>query len=294
MQIETLKVFCDLVELASFSAAAERNGITQSAVSQQIRALERRFEVVLIERGKKNFSVTPEGAEFLRASRDILRIYTGMEDRLKELQNIVAGTLRVATVFSIGLHELPPYIKKFREEYPDVDLQVEYRRSSQVYSEVIEGGVDLGLVAYPQKRKGVVVEVSWKDKLVLICAPGHPLASRKRIKLEDLAGQNFIAFEPDLPTRREIDRALKTCGVQVNQTMEFDNIETVKRAVEIENGVSIVPRDSVQGEIKNRTLAGVEITSNDMWRTVGIVQKRTRAVSPAHREFLAMLKEKLN
>lgn len=294
MQIETLKVFCDLVELASFSAAAERNGITQSAVSQQIRALEKRFEVVLIERGKKNFSVTPEGAEFLRASRDILRIYSGLEDRLKELQNIVAGTLRVATVFSIGLHELPPYVKKFREEYPDVDLQVEYRRSSQVYGEVIEGNVDLGLVAYPQKRKGVVVDISWKDKLILICAPTHPLASRKRIKLEDLAGQNFIAFEPDLPTRREIDRALKSSSVQVNQTMEFDNIETVKRAVEIENGVSIVPRDSVQGEIQNGTLAGVEIASTGMWRTVGIVQKRTRAISPAHREFLAMLKETMD
>ena len=129
MQLETFKVFCDLVETASFSKAAELNEITQSAVSQQIRALEEKFQVALIERGKKTFSVTAEGRAFLQASKEILRAYDGLSDRLQELQTTVAGELRIATVHSIGLHELPRNLKLFRNTYPAVEVTVEYLRS---------------------------------------------------------------------------------------------------------------------------------------------------------------------
>src|SRR3974390_278751 len=106
MQIETFKIFRDLVETASFSRAAELNAITQSAVSQQIRALERKFRVALIERGKRNFSVTQEGRAFLEASKEILRAYDSLSDRMAELRIAISGQLRIATVYSIGLHEL--------------------------------------------------------------------------------------------------------------------------------------------------------------------------------------------
>ena len=292
MQVETLKVYSDLIETASFSLAAKRNGITQSAVSQQIRALENKFEVVLIERGKKNFSMTPEGQVFLDASKEILELYNGIQDRFDELQNKVAGQLRIATVFSLGLHELPPFVKQFREDYPDVELTIDYIRSSQVYTEVIEGRADLGIVAYPTKRKGVTIEEFAQDKMVLICPPEHALAKRKTIKLEDLADQKFVAFEPDLPTRKALDRSIKNAGVTVRREMEFDNIETVKRAVEIESGISIVPSMSVENEVKNGRLVSVAIRSADMERPLGLVQKRTRATSPAMREFTALLKKR--
>ena len=234
MQIETLKVYCDLIETSSFSQSAKLNGVTQSAVSQQIRALETKFEVTLIERGKKNFSMTPEGKVFLEAARNILEIYNGIGDRFQDLQNRVAGNLRIATVFSLGLHELPPVVKEFRKQFPDVELKVDYLRSNQVYTEVVEGRADLGVVAYPAKRKGVTIEEFAQDQLVCICPPEHGLASQKSIKLTDLADQKFVAFEPDLPTRKAIDRALRAAGVNVERDMEFDNIETVKRAVEVE------------------------------------------------------------
>ena len=291
MQIETFKVFCDLVETASFSRAAALNSITQSAVSQQIRSLEQHFHVSLIERGKKNFSVTQEGRAFLQASKEILGTYENLGHRIRELQNIVAGELRIATVYSIGLHELPPFLKKFRALYPDVDVKVDYRRSAQVYTEVLEGDADLGLVAFPSKRTGLVVEDFWRDKLVLICHPGHPLAERKRVRLRDLQGEKFISFEPDLPTRKVIDRMLREQGVEIEHTMEFDNIETVKRAVEIENGVSIVPQTSVADEARNGSLVPVEVESFDMWRPLGVVYRRHRAISPAQKQFVALLKE---
>src|SRR4029077_960778 len=241
MHIQSFKVFSNLAETSSFSKAAQMNGITQSAVSQQVRSLERRFRVKLIERGRKNFSLTPEGRAFLQASHQVMSILEDLEGRIHNLQNLVAGELCISTIFSIGLHELPPYLKIFRQVHPQLDVRVEYRRPSEVYLSVLDGRADIGLVAYPSPRRGLKAMTFWSDRLVLICSPSHPLASRRKIPLSALHGEKFIAFSPDLPTRREIDRMLRSEGVKVKLVLEFDNIETVKRAVEIESGVSLVP-----------------------------------------------------
>lgn len=293
MQIETFKVFCDLCDTGSFSKAASMNSITQSAVSQQIRSLEDKFDVILIERGKRNFSVTQEGLAFLDASREIVHCYDSLSDRIHELRHVVAGDLRIATVFSIGLHELPPLLKLFKSRYADVKVKVEYRRSSQVYEEVAEGVADVGLVAFPLKRKGLSVESFFKDRLVLICSPNHSFAERRRISVGELSGEKFISFEPDLPTRKALDRILKNHGVEVQREMEFDNIETVKRAVEIDNGISIVPLTTVQAELKAGTLAAVHIDASNMWRPIGVIQKRNRPRSNALKHFVALLKQQV-
>ncbi len=289
MQIETFKVFCDLAETGSFSKAAALNSITQSAVSQQIRALEDRFKATLVERGRRSFSLTSEGAAFLEASREIVNIVDHLGDRLHELQDVVAGDIKIAAIYSIGLHDLPPYLKEFRRLHPGVEVHVRYRRSPQVYEEVLEGEVDFGLVSYPMKRTGLMVEGFRKEQLVLICHPGHPLAKQKQVSLTDLEGERFIAFEPDTPTRKVIDRDLRERGVNVNRAMEFDNIETVKRAVEIESGISIVPKATVDQEVENGLLTAVEIVKPEMWRPLGILLKRNRARSPAQRELMSLL-----
>jgi LysR family transcriptional regulator, transcriptional activator of the cysJI operon len=292
MQLETFKVFCDLVETASFSKAAELNEITQSAVSQQIRALEEKFQVALIERGKKNFLVTAEGRAFLQASKEILRVYDGLSDRLQELQAAVTGVLRIAAVHSIGLHELPLNLKLFRNTHPAVEVTVEYLRSAEVYQRVALCNVDLGLVAFPMRHKGVTVESCWKDKLVLICAPNHHLAKRQSVSLEALDNERFISFAFDQPTRKAIDRIFKSNRVTIRRTMEFDNIETVKRAVEIEDGISIVPLTTVDEERRLGSLVSVEIECADMWRPIGLVQQRTRDQTAATRAFVTMLKKR--
>jgi LysR family transcriptional regulator, transcriptional activator of the cysJI operon len=292
MQIENFKVFCDLVETASFSKTAELNSITQSAVSQQIRALERKFEVTLIERGKKSLSVTSEGRAFLQASKEILRAYDGLGEKLQQLQHTVAGTLRIATVFSIGLHELPRNVKSFRREFPAVEVSVDYLRAAQVYQQVGEGTVDLGLVAFPTRRRGVSFQSYWKDKLVLICPPGHPLANRQSVPINALEGQRFISFAFDQPTRKAIDRIFRVHRVTIRRVMEFDNIETVKRAVEIEDGISIVPLTTIEKERKLGSLVPVEIESADMWRPIGVLQPSNKAQSSAARAFVTMLKKK--
>ena len=292
MHIETFQVFCDLVETTSFSEAAARNGISQSAVSQQIRALEERFKVPLLERGRRNFSVTPEGEVFLKAAQRILQAYYSIGQDLGTMRDVVAGPLTIATVYSIGFHELPPYLEAFRERFPEVDLQVHYRRSNQVYADVSENLADLGLVAYPQERKGVEIEPAWKDKLVVICPPNHPLAKRESLDLKAIDGQRFISFEPDLPTRKAIDDMFTQAGIQVKEVVEFDNIETVKRGVIIENAISIVPSESVRSEIKSGTLVQITINGKFVWRPLGIVRRRTKAITPAMREMIQLLKQK--
>ena len=291
MQIETFQILSDLADTASFSEAAERNGVTQSAVSQQIKALEERHGVTLIERGRKNFAVTPEGEIFLKSGREILRIYEGIQTALDAMKNTVTGHLKVATVYSIGFHELPPYLDIFKEQFPDVELAISYRRANQIYSDVLENRADLGLVAYPKSRKGIQIEPAWNDRLVLICTPSHRLARRKSLSLKQLDGERFISFEPDLPTRQAIDAMFVDAGISVKEVVEFDNIETVKRGVEIENAVSIVPSESVRAEVDSGGLIQVRLEGRKMWRPLGILRRRNKAITPAMREMISILKE---
>src|SRR5436190_23710443 len=290
MQIESLKVFCDLAETESFTKAAQINQVTQSAVSQQISSLERQFKSLLIERSKKKFRLTREGQVLYEYSKQIIQTYDSLHSKLQEIKDIISGTIRVATIYSIGLHDLPPYIKKFLKAYPTVNVHVEYRRSNQVYEDVLSNVVDLGLVAYPSRDPRLEVVPLRKDMLVLICHPQHPFAKGKSIKLNELNGQKFISFDPDIPTRRAIDKILADQQITVQHAMEFDNIETVKRAVEIDAGVAIVPHGTILQEVSKHTLAELKIEDAESFLPLAAIYKKNKVLSPAMKEFIAMLK----
>lgn len=290
MQIESLKVFCDLAETESFTKAAQINEITQSAVSQQVSALERTFKALLIERSKKKFRLTREGEILYEYAKQIINQYDSLYNKLQEVRDVVCGTIRVSTIYSIGLHDLPPYLKKFLKSYPTVNVHVEYRRSNQVYEDILGNADDLGLVAYPVKDPKLEVVPLRKDKLVLVCHPKHPLAKSSNVSLKELAGQRFIAFEPDIPTRKAIDKAFKDAGVEVHTAMEFDNIETVKRAVEIDAGVSIVPASTITQEIAKHTLEAIELENGSLSRPLAVIYKKSKVLSPAMKQFISTLK----
>src|SRR5688572_26882733 len=284
MQIESLKIFCDLAETESFTRAAQINNVTQSAVSQQISSLERQFKSLLIERSKKKFRLTREGEVLYDYSKQIIQAFESLESKLQEIKNLISGTVRVSTIYSIGLHDLPPYLKKFLKTYPNVNVHVEYRRSNQVYEDVLGNADDLGLVAYPVKEPKLEIVPLRKDKMVVICHPKHPLAKNENISFKDLAGQKFIAFEPDIPTRKAIDKAFKEAGVEVDTVMEFDNIETVKRAVEIDAGIAIVPQTTVLQEVAKHTLESIELDNGSLARPLAVIYKKNKVLSPAMRQ----------
>jgi DNA-binding transcriptional LysR family regulator len=290
MHIESLKVFCDLVDTRSFSKAAMMNFISQSAVSQQIRALEDRYDRKLVERSRGGLVPTAAGLVFYQGCREILERYAVLGEEIKGLSDIISGQVRVATIYSVGLHELSPVVKKFIKSYPEVNIHIEYSRTNKVYEDVIGGSIDLGIVAYPSVRPQIDIIPFRSDRLVLVCSPDHPLARRKRIELKGLDGQRFIGFERDIPTRKAIDHILRDHGVAVQHVMEFDNIETIKRSVEANLGITIVPRATVENEIRAGTLRAVEFTENFL-RPIGIIHRKGKIFSAAARKLLDLMIE---
>lgn len=289
MQVESLKVYCDVVESKSFSKAAVLNFISQSAVSQQIRSLEERYDQKLIERGKRNLSPTHAGQILYEVAKEITGRLEEMEHRLQRLSRSVAGSVRVATIYSVGLHELHPYLSDFMRRFPAVHLRVEYNRASRIYDDVVGNAIDIGIVAYPARRSGVEILPFRSDELVVVCPPQHPLAGFKRIEIRKLTGQPFIAFDSDVPSRRAIDRILRENDTHVKVAMEFDNIETIKRAIEIEAGLSILPLMTVEREVALGSLVAVRFAKQSHARPLGILVKRGREIPPAMQRFLDVL-----
>jgi DNA-binding transcriptional LysR family regulator len=289
MHIETLKIFCDVVENQSFSLAASQNFITQSAVSQQIRGLEERYGKRLLERRRGSVKPTPAGEILHRSSRAILQAYSEMEAQLQGLSNVVTGSVRVGTVHSVGLYELSEPLKAYFSDFPQVNVYLEYDRASSVYDQVLRGNVDFGIVAYPTARAQITVVEFRSDRLVIACAPDHPLTERGRVPVGALDGEKFIAFEPDLPTRKIIDRHFREHSVQIEHAMEFDNIETVKRAVEIDHGIAIVPLATVLQEQRQGTLAVLAFKGKDFTRPLAILHRKGRVLTPAMKKFIEIL-----
>jgi LysR family transcriptional regulator, transcriptional activator of the cysJI operon len=202
MQLENFKILADLVETKSFSKAAKLNGITQSAVSQQARSMERNFKALMIDRSQKQFNLTREGQRIYEAAKEILHVYEKLGSELQEMKKVISGTIRISTIYSIGLHELPPYIKKFLHDYPSVNVRIEYRRSNLVYEDILHNSVDFGLVAFPQKVRQIEMIPFRDDRLVLIAHPNHPLAKAADVDIRTLAAHRFIGFDPDIRSIR--------------------------------------------------------------------------------------------
>jgi DNA-binding transcriptional LysR family regulator len=294
MQLETLKIFCDLVETKSLSRAAERNFVTQSAVSQQVRGLEEKFKRRLLERmrGGREVGLTEDGEVFYQESRQIVNAYAQLEERMRTLIGTVSGTVHVATVYSIGLHELPAVIRRFMAEHPEAKIDLEYSRTTRIVRDVLAGTVELGVVAYPEKKRGLSVVPLGGDRLVLICPPGHALAKHKKVRARDLNDQDFVLFERDIPTRRATDKILRAQGVAVRRVAEFDNIETIKRAVEVGIGLAIVPNPSVTDEARVGSLVVVALAEPEWTRSVGVIYRSDRTLGTAAKKFIQLLKEK--
>lgn len=294
MNLDVLKTFCDLVETGSFSKAAQINYISQSAVSQQLAKLERDLQTQLVNRGGGIVAPTDAGETLYRGSREILRHWEALQGEVRSAADAIRGVLRVGTIYSVGLYQLDPYVRRFLREHPEVNIRLEFEHANRIYAAVASGEMDLGVVAYPESQRSIEVIPFVSDVLVVAMKADHPLAGKDPIELTALEGEPFVAFSPDIPTRRNIDKLLRAAHVHVNTRMEFNNIETIKRAVEIGTGVSILPLATLEAETRRGDLAYARIKRGSRWvRPLGILRRRGKAASPAESMFLAMLKKPL-
>jgi len=292
MHLETLKVFCDLADLRSFSKTAEKHLLSQSAVSQQIAQLELLVKSQLLDRKKRPLELTAAGRLFYKASKEILDRYEQLRNELNALQLSTGDRINVAAIFSIGMHTLPDYVKRFMVSYPNVHVHIEYLSAERIYELVLGGDIDIGLVAVPKIDKRLEVYDFENEALVLACSPKHPLSRESQVDIHKLQFERFIAFERNVPTRVWIDNILERYNIVVRPVMEFDNIETVKRAVEINAGISILPRSALLQEVGSGTVKAIPFSNESFVRPTGIIVRKGKILGQAGRYFIELLRKK--
>jgi DNA-binding transcriptional LysR family regulator len=291
MQLEALKVYCDVARNRSFSQAAVANDVTQSAVSQIIAQLERRLGARLIDRSVRPLELTAAGQRYYEGCKELLEHYLDLEAAIRAGQpEELAASVQVAAIYSVGLRDMGQYVDHFHALAPDSSVHIEYVHPDQVYEKVQNGTADLGLVSFPRQSRKLAA-LPWRDEeMGLACAPDHPLGRSRRILPDDLKFVRFVHFEKGLAIRREIDRFLRENDVAVDVVMEFDNIENIKRAVEAGAGVGLLPLPTYRREVESGTLAAVRLADCSFVRPLAIIHRRHPRPNAASQRFIELLR----
>ncbi len=251
--------------------------------------VERRLGAPLLDRSKRPLELTPAGKLYADFCRDVMRQEDEFQLALERLKQEVEGTVRVASIYSVGLSEMSRLSEEFSSSHPTARLEVEYMRPDKVYAAVSGGQADLGLVSYPESSREIAA-IHWRDEEMRLAMPTvHPLASRQLVLAADLEGIDFIGFDEDLSIRREIDRFLRARGVAVHMVMHFDNIQMIKEAVALGSGVSILPARSMQAEIERGRLVAASLEAPGLVRPIGVVHRRRKKFNRAAQAFLDLL-----
>jgi DNA-binding transcriptional LysR family regulator len=291
MNLESLQLFCDVVRLHSFSRGAAEHNISQSAASQTIQQMETDLRVRLLDRSKRPFSVTDEGQRFYQMCREILQSYEETRAEITRGRQELTGTVRVAAIYSVGLHGMSGQMQQFLSHYPHARVRLECLHPDEVVEAVLSDKADLGLLSYPPAKRALSVVRLFSEPMVFVSHPGHALANKKVVVPEDLHEQPFVAFEESLAIRKAIDRALRKRDVRPKVVMEFDNVETIKQAIIIGTGVSLLPSPTVAKEASLGTLAVVPFDLPGLERPIGAIYRRNKPLTPAVTRFLELLRE---
>ena len=291
MQFESLKVFCDIARFRSFSQAAAANDVTQSAASQIVLQLEKRLDVLLIDRSTRPLQLTHEGQVYYEGCKGLVDQYLEVEAAVRNSEGEIATNVQVAAIYSVGLGDMSQYIQRFAEQQPSVAIHIEYLHPDRVYEKVRDGTADFGLVSFPRKHRELAA-IPWRDEeMVLACPPGHPAARHRLLRVGQLKGEKYIGFDKDLMIRREVDRFLRDHDVAVDVVLEFDNIENIKKAIEISAGVALLPLPTLRREIKDGTLAAVSLANARFVRPLAIIHRRSHKLSSSARRFIELLRQ---
>jgi DNA-binding transcriptional LysR family regulator len=283
------KLFRDVAHARSLSRAAAMNGISQSAATQHIQELEKRLGVQLLDRSTRPLGLTPGGKLYAELCKDVLHREEDFAAALDEIKAEAEGTVRIASIYSIGLSEMSRLRDEFTRVCPGAQLQIEYLRPDKVYEAVLEDQADLGFISYPEHRRNLTV-IPWREERMTVAVyPSHPFAAFEVLVPRDLDGQEFIAFDEEVIIRRELDRFFRDHDVSISVVMQFDNIQSIKEAVILGSGISILPERTMQAEVEQNRLVSIPLHAPELVRPTGIIHRRKKKLTRAGREFLDLV-----
>ena len=290
MQLEALKIYCDVVRFHSFSRGAEENGVLQSSASQAVQNIEENLGVTLIDRSCRPWQLTEEGRLFYDGCREVIERYDESVARVKRARASGNAIIRVAAIYSVNMRDMTQRVHEFGRQYADAKVEVDYAHPERVLERVLNDEADLGIISYPDDRKGLTI-IPWREQeMVLVCTPQHRLARLKSVEVEQLRDEIFVGFDTDLVIAKKIDRFLKDHSVDASVAVRFDNIEAAKRAVEAGSGVAILPKATLEHELQIGTLSAVPLAGCKFTRPLGIIHRKGRKLYPNTEAFIQMLK----
>jgi DNA-binding transcriptional LysR family regulator len=291
MHLRNVEIFCDVVTQGSFSKAAIEHEVSQSSASQAVHILEKRLGCRLIDRSKRPFELTAAGQIYYEGCRKILESIRHVEDRVQQMRNKVIGRVRLASIYSVGLLQMDTYAKRYKSEFPDVVLQLDYLHPDAVYSRILNDESDLGIVSFP-RAGGEIASVAWQNQeMVLVVPRGHRYADRTSIAPPELDGESFVGFTSELTIHKHMDRWFKQAKITVDFVHVFDNVENIKRAVEIGSGVALLPAPTVRREAETGSLSAISIEGVPWHRPLGIIHRRNRKLTNPARKLVELLRQ---
>ena len=284
MDNQNLKAFITVAEVGSFSEAADRLYLTQSAISKRIALLEQQIGKRLFDRIARQVSLTEAGNELLPRARRILQEYENALQAINDLSGEASGTLRLAISHHLGLHRLPPILKQFAQQYPNVTLDIEFMDSEKAYEQVLHGDSEVAVITLAlESHHNINSKKIWNDPLRFICAQDHPLAALKKPALKDLAEYPMILPGLNTYTGRIIQNLFQKEGIPLKAPMSTNYLETISTMVEIGLGWSVLPETLVRG------LHVMPFLEVRIERELGYIHHTKRSLSNAAVAFLGLM-----
>ena len=294
MQIEALKIYCDVVRFHSFSRGAEENGVLQSSASQAVQNIEENLGVTLIDRSCRPWELTEEGKRFYDGCREVLESFNEVIASVKRTRASGNAVIRVAAIYSVNMRDMTQRVQEFQQHNAEAKVEVDYAHPDRVLERVLNDEADLGIISYPDERKGLTVIPWHEQEMVLVCTPQHWLAAAKSVDVSELHDEIFVGFDTELVIAKRIEKFLKQKGVNPSVAVRFDNIEAAKRAVEAGSGIAILPRPTLEHELQLGTLAAVSLAGRRFTRPLGIIHRKGRKLYPNTEAFIEVLKSGAN
>ncbi len=294
MDTKQLAAFCAVVEKKSFSHAAERLGVTQPAVSLQIRALEKRLGVQLVDRSGRRVEPTEAGQRLYRNAQRVLAAEEQLLDELTEDERIV-GRFELGASTGPGGSVVPILLGELARTYPDVSVALTVSDTHRIIELVADRGVELGVVGFARRHRAVVFEPLFHDQVVLACPPGHRFAG-KTISLDELKEESLILMQEGAGVREVIEDELRAAGVRPRDfgaRLELGLQESVRTAVEAGFGVTFISRSAIEAALAAGTLTEAHVEGLEPSREIFLARAAGRTLTRAAQAFLDLARERL-